>query len=143
MKFWTDIEARRIFYTRQKYSREWPLLHNIFWNLKGIEKLIVCNLQIKYSISLIDRWCFCMDYIWILRFSDVIFWNQYVSSMLFRHVWWYFNGQKLEFYALFNFCLDPSIVIFMSYVNRQFQFCTMLNCKKAYKILTINCCLKE
>ncbi|KAL7032845.1 hypothetical protein ACKWTF_007410 [Chironomus riparius] len=35
MKFWTDIEARRIFYTRQKYSREWSLLNSIFWNLKG------------------------------------------------------------------------------------------------------------
>ncbi|KAG5682180.1 hypothetical protein PVAND_011548 [Polypedilum vanderplanki] len=35
VKFWTDVEARRVFYIRQKYSREWSLLHNIFWNTKG------------------------------------------------------------------------------------------------------------
>ncbi|CRK98011.1 CLUMA_CG011380, isoform A [Clunio marinus] len=34
-KIFTDIEARRVFLTRQKWSREWPLLHNIFWNSKG------------------------------------------------------------------------------------------------------------
>ncbi|CAO1412118.1 unnamed protein product [Diamesa tonsa] len=34
-KYFTDIEARRVFITRQKYSREWSLLNNIFWNGKG------------------------------------------------------------------------------------------------------------
>ncbi|CAO1406191.1 unnamed protein product [Diamesa serratosioi] len=34
-KYFTDIEARRVFLTRQKYSREWSLLNNIFWNVKG------------------------------------------------------------------------------------------------------------
>jgi hypothetical protein len=34
-KYFTDLEARRVFLTRQKWSREWSLLHNVFWDTKG------------------------------------------------------------------------------------------------------------